>query len=345
MERETRRAREKSKSKDDFRYGEEGLTKSKSIAIVTLMAALLVFQITAFVIKSTGGGSRNTDSGNRSAKWGNIPSNRYGSDTINATATGTTTALLFNFNPNTISADSLELLGFTPRQAQTIINYRNKGGRFRKREEFAKIYSVSEEMYDRLYNYISIPTPPSGNNGKSRAETDKTAKRDSAHSLMHKTIGTAEPKKPETTDKAEESPEFPKKERNIIIELNSADTTDLVKLYGIGKYYAEKIIRYRNRLGAFYSPEQLLEIDGIDSARYSGFSRNVTADPSAIKPFSLDTASRLFLMKHPYIGAYTARGIVFYRERAGKENCTLENIVKENIISEEQGKKLWFYLR
>lgn len=63
----------------------------------------------------------------------------------------------FRFDPNTVSVDDLERLGFSPKQAASIDNYRAKGGRFRRKEDFAKSYMVSEEIYARLEQYIDIP--------------------------------------------------------------------------------------------------------------------------------------------------------------------------------------------
>lgn len=63
----------------------------------------------------------------------------------------------FRFNPNTASVDDLCRLGFSPKQAQSIVNYREKGGRFRRKSDFAKSYVVSDSIYRRLERYIDIP--------------------------------------------------------------------------------------------------------------------------------------------------------------------------------------------
>lgn len=63
----------------------------------------------------------------------------------------------FPFDPNTATVEELILLGFSPKQAESIENYRAKGGRFRRKEDFAKSFVVSEETYARLEPYIDIP--------------------------------------------------------------------------------------------------------------------------------------------------------------------------------------------
>ena len=63
----------------------------------------------------------------------------------------------FRFDPNTVSVDDLMRLGFTQKQAQSIDNYRQKGGRFRRRSDFAKSYVVEDSVFRRLEKYIDIP--------------------------------------------------------------------------------------------------------------------------------------------------------------------------------------------
>ncbi len=63
----------------------------------------------------------------------------------------------FRFDPNTVSVDDLCRLGFTRKQAQSIDNYRRKGGRFRRKADFAKSFVVADSVYERLESYIDIP--------------------------------------------------------------------------------------------------------------------------------------------------------------------------------------------
>ena len=63
----------------------------------------------------------------------------------------------FRFNPNTVSVEDLQRLGFSQKQAQSIENYRNKGGRFRRPEDFAKSFVVADSVYRRLEKFIDIP--------------------------------------------------------------------------------------------------------------------------------------------------------------------------------------------
>ena len=313
--------REKSPERENDReryYGKDGLTKSRAIGITILMGALLLFQLTVFLTRK--------------------PAEERAPDAERPERMVSKADTLFRFNPNTISADSLVLLGFTPGQAQVVLNYREKGGVFRRKEDFAKIYSVSARMYERLQDYITVPSGRTGSG--STASGASAGKRRPVK--RHEGAEEHGPKKAFRRDSAAERIRWSPPE--LLVELNGADSAELVKLYGIGGYYAGKIIAYRERIGNFYTPEQLMEIRGIDSARYLGFKENVVADTSMIRKFSLDTASRRFLSAHPYIGPYTARGILLLRQRFGAEYCTLENLERERLLTPRTREALRHYI-
>ncbi|MDT3357620.1 MAG: helix-hairpin-helix domain-containing protein [Bacteroidota bacterium] len=63
----------------------------------------------------------------------------------------------FRFNPNTVSIEDLQRLGFSARQAEAIDNYRKKGGKFHRKEDFKKSYVVEDSVYRRLEEYMDIP--------------------------------------------------------------------------------------------------------------------------------------------------------------------------------------------
>ena len=122
-------------------YGKGIPSRSRRFGIFVLMLALLIFQVTIFVYEKS---SQNEDSvvvGSSQPLVEDVP---------------------FVFNPNTITLDSLCMLGLSPRQAQTIINYRNKGGCFRRPEDFSRMYVVSEELFLRLRPFIVIPSESTG---------------------------------------------------------------------------------------------------------------------------------------------------------------------------------------
>ena len=126
------------------------------------------------------------------------------------------------------------------------------------------------------------------------------------------------------------------------VELNTADTTDLQRLRGIGPYYARQIVRYREYLGGFYSAEQLKEIKGIDNERFSLFAEQHTLDTRLIKRLNINAADESVLKQHPYIGSEMARRIVEYRQVAAVGS--IEQLVNEGVLDEDRAKKLQHYL-
>jgi DNA uptake protein ComE-like DNA-binding protein len=83
----------------------------------------------------------------------NAPHSRY----VQQVRRATRGVECFLFNPNTVSVEDLIRLGFSEKQAQAIDNYRTKGGRFRRKSDFAKSFVVADSVYRRLEPYIYIP--------------------------------------------------------------------------------------------------------------------------------------------------------------------------------------------
>lgn len=108
------------------------------------------------------------------------------------------------------------------------------------------------------------------------------------------------------------TPPVPKKQP-LRIELNSADTLTLQLLHGIGPVFARRIVSYRDRLGGFVRPSQLLEVYGFTPDLLSHISPHLQLDSTAIKHININTISLKQLAKHPYIEYYQARDIIRLR--------------------------------
>ncbi len=132
-------------------------------------------------------------------------------------------------------------------------------------------------------------------------------------------------------------------EIEFVTELNKADSVALLKLKGIGPFYAGKIILYRTQLGGFERTEQLLEIWGMDIERLSKIEKQVSVDSSLIEKICLNEASESELVKHPYITRRMAASIIKYREFVHGINND-EELIKNNVISIEELKKLESYI-
>lgn len=216
---------------------------------------------------------------------------------------------LFRFNPNTVSTAELVRLGFTAKQASVIDNYRMRGGVFRTPNDFAKMYVVDSSTFNRLKHFIDLPalTPIE----------KELVKRDS----LVRTFET----------------------ESLIIELNSTDTIELVKLKGIGRGYARRIISFRNNLGGFVDINQLLEIYGFPPTLLETLRPNLTIDITLVKKININTIDYNDLRKHPYLTEYQARAIIYYRETVGNYKA-LEELTRNKLLDESTFNKIHKYL-
>jgi DNA uptake protein ComE-like DNA-binding protein len=63
---------------------------------------------------------------------------------------------LFVFDPNNLPVDRWKQLGLSDHQINMIKHYEAKGGHFRTKEDFKKIYAITPQDYNRLAPYINI---------------------------------------------------------------------------------------------------------------------------------------------------------------------------------------------
>ncbi|MBQ7280794.1 MAG: helix-hairpin-helix domain-containing protein [Bacteroidales bacterium] len=110
----------------------------------------------------------------------------------------------------------------------------------------------------------------------------------------------------------------PVTKREVIVELNSADTLSLQMINGIGPAYARRIVRYRERLGGFTDKEQLMEIYGFTPELLNHIAPHITIDRENIRKIAINSVTIKELMRHPYIDAYQARDIIAYRDKGHK---------------------------
>ncbi len=328
-----------------------------------MMALILVFQAVTFTIHKCQGDetsqskSQEHDSSgfadyySRSPFSGNENSGeikRY-SRADSGTLSGRKKYTLFPFNPNTITLDSLQLLGFSKKQALTIIHYREKGGRFRRKEDFSKIYSVSREKYLELEPYIIIPkteeeAPTAASVSFRRYNTEKKPAASSTSATSSASASSATySSDPSPGGSSNDGWKTPRSK--VYIDLNEADSAALLSVRGIGPYFCKAILSYRKSLGSFANIDQLLEIKGMDQEKFDRIKDQVFVHPGGVLKFSIAEASRAFLERHPYIGSYNARGIALFLETHSKEECTLKALVENRILSPEDTLRLHPYIR
>ena len=128
-----------------------------------------------------------------------------------------------------------------------------------------------------------------------------------------------------------------------IIELNSADTTTLKKVPGIGSAFANRIVRFRDLLGGFYTAQQLAEVYGIDEERYIAFAPWFTVDESFIRKMPVNAMPQDSISRHPYINYRQARAIVQLRTQK-KQLSGWENLVLLDEFTEQDKNRILPYL-
>ena len=122
------------------------------------------------------------------------------------------------------------------------------------------------------------------------------------------------------------------------IDINRADSAAFETLPGIGKFFAAKMVSYRQELRGYSYPEQLMDIWHFDQEKYDGLKDLITVGPS--EPYPLWTLPEGELARHPYIGKRAARGIAIFRENTPKSEWTVGNIIKAGILDPGLDEKL-----
>jgi competence protein ComEA len=127
------------------------------------------------------------------------------------------------------------------------------------------------------------------------------------------------------------------------VNINAGDSSDFEKLPGIGAVLARRIVRYRALLGGFYATAQLKEVYGISDSLYTALVPRLAIDTALLVKINVNTATEKELARHPYIGKYTAGGILRYRNRF-KTIKSLEELTTNGILTPENLEKLKKYL-
>lgn len=127
------------------------------------------------------------------------------------------------------------------------------------------------------------------------------------------------------------------------IELNSATTDELLKLKGIGPYFADKIVEYRDKLGGFNNEEQLLEIWKFDQEKLSQIKPHIKLNKKVFRKLNINSATVEELKAHPYINWNVANSIVKMRDKFTKYS-NFEQLKESALIDDELLNKLSPYL-
>jgi competence protein ComEA len=223
-------------------------------------------------------------------------------------------SILFFFDPNKISKQQWQQLGISEKTTTTIQNYLSKGGSFKKPEDLKKIYGMKQIDYERLFPYIQIVSPKVDKQADAYAPPDK----------HNNTAGNS----------------F---SSTGIIDINTADTTAFIKLPGIGSKLAARIVTFRDKLGGFYSVDQIKETYGLPDTVFQKIKSNLDAGNQPIRKININTASFDELRAHPYIKSDIGRQILAYRKEHGNY-AKAEDLKKNPLITEDVYQRLRHYI-
>jgi len=218
----------------------------------------------------------------------------------------------FEFDPNGLGDQHWLQLGLSVKQIRVIRNYELKGGRFFKKEDLRRIYSISPEQYKLLEPFVRISNSTSAKDSKSFKTNYKPAV-------------------------------IPLRNIVPIIELNLADSLELESVRGIGPAFASRIIRFRKRLGGFHHKEQLLEVYGMDSVKYNRLKDLINVNPGLITKINLNTFTFDEIRRHPYLTYKQMNAIIQYRSQHGSFK-SIDDLMKIAILNEEIIRKIEPYI-
>jgi len=221
-------------------------------------------------------------------------------------------AELFAFDPNTLSPAGWKKLGVREKTIQTILNFRNKGGRFKKAEDLQRIYGLSIKDYERLEAYVSIKT-------------------------------TADEKVPAVATSTDYHVADKSSHNKSFVDINIADTSAFIELPGIGSKLAARIVNFRNKLGGFYSIQQVGETFGLADSTFQKIKPFLRLADSTVKRFNVNTASVDEMKTHPYIKWQIANAIVAYRQEHGAF-AKIEDIRKVMAVTADDFSKISRYI-
>jgi len=182
------------------------------------------------------------------------------------------------FDPNVLNNEQWQALGFSEKQANVIVNYRDRNlkGSFKTLEDIEKCFVISEEKFQEMKPWIKL----------SLSVPEKTK------------VNDEKPVSEEKTD-------FSK------INLNQITFKQLQE-FGFTEKNAAGILAFRKKLGGFINKNQLLETYDVDRAMVERLIFVAKLDNSTVAKYTLSNAPEDWLKKHPYF-RYSADRIIFYR--------------------------------
>lgn len=218
---------------------------------------------------------------------------------------------LHSFDPNTVSRKEWIEMGLPERVFNGLEKYREKGGRIRHPEQVLKLYHLDPETGRKMVAFV-------------KPDSAAFANRSGTKPFAFKPY-TPKPVEP-------------------LFDLNAADSTQLMKVFGIGGKTAKRILKYRTSIGGFVGRHQVYEVWGIDSSTIDElFKKAYLPEKPTIEKLKINLATEEELAVNPYIRKAMARVIVKYRNQHGPF-ASEADLLKIKILNPEVVVKIRPYL-
>lgn len=246
----------------------------------------------------------------------------------------------FTFDPNEADSTQLLRLGLAPFQVRSIYRYRAKGGRFSTKDDFRRVYRLTNEQWEHLSpliriakKYQLVDLPQQKHYAYSQSYAEKVARDDSQDSIVQLSDTLLQINRSKQT--------YPVKlSGDETMDINTADSAQLCRVPGIGPYFARQIIKYRRQLGGYVAIEQLLQIENFPADAIAWL---VISDTVGLQRLNVNKLSTRKLMKHPYMGYYRASDIENHKRIYGRvEN--IDALRKMPHFTDEDIRRLLPYL-
>ena len=207
------------------------------------------------------------------------------------------------FNPNTYKLSDWMNLGLSEKQSVVVLKFTSRG--IYSEEDLKRIFVIPDVLFELIRDSVVYP---------------------------------------ERIQNTPNQELFKKQAKQItLINLNTADTTEFMKIYGIGAFYAKQIIRYREKLGGFFKKEQLFEVWKMTPEAYDKIKDHVFISEKDVKRININSVTIEELKVHPYLKWNQANSIIKMRiQRNGFKN--IEEIKESVLIDSETYEKLFPYL-
>ncbi len=214
----------------------------------------------------------------------------------------------FDFDPNKLPIEAWKKMGFTDKQIRTIKKYESKGGKFKRKEDLKKIYSISDIEYGIIEPYIKIPSAY-------KSKTGKIIKKKKGHRKV--------------------------KFKNV--EINNSDSLELINSLGLSPWLAKRTIAYKRLLGGFHNISQLKEVYGMSDSIFNSIQKYITIDTNELKKIDINRIEFKELLRHPYFDYNTTKSLFKTRNKIGSFS-NMGEIKMVNGINDSIYNKVYYYL-